>query len=321
MNSESPPPLTSCSPERAEGPETLFSIRAAANAAGISPQAIRMWEERYGRPKAVRLPSGHRRYTEAQLTWLRRVASALTLGHRPSEVIRLSPTELDALLDEELQATPLTDAGKQALEWIAAFRASDLRQWLRAEAHANDVVTFLSQRVAPLLQAVGRSWAEGNIQVRHEHAFTEVLQDELRRLRLNHVPTSRAAPIVLATLPGELHALGVYMIDLITASEGLHTHTLGADTPLDDIVDTVRDVGAHAVAISVSSNMSGTVVDRQLKQLRAQLPKEIALLVGGAGVERARRRPRGVEMPSGLRGWQAWVRAYRTPRSNSSPSN
>ena len=38
---------------------------------------MRIWERRYGRPEAVRLPSGHRRYTDAQVTWLRRVAEAL----------------------------------------------------------------------------------------------------------------------------------------------------------------------------------------------------------------------------------------------------
>ena len=86
----------------------LFSIGDVAEASGVSPDTLRMWERRYGRPVPVRLPSGHRRYTGEQLTWLRRVAEALAHGHRPRTVVCASDDELESLLESttEAETTP-----------------------------------------------------------------------------------------------------------------------------------------------------------------------------------------------------------------------
>ena len=62
-----------------------YSIGEIAERTGITVDTVRVWERRYGRPVPVRLPSGHRRYTEDHLVWLRRVAEALALGRRAGE--------------------------------------------------------------------------------------------------------------------------------------------------------------------------------------------------------------------------------------------
>ena len=75
-------------------PDELLSIGEVGEATGLSPHTIRVWERRYGRPAAVRLPSGHRRYTQDQVVWLRRIAEALANGHRPGKVLKLEEAEL-----------------------------------------------------------------------------------------------------------------------------------------------------------------------------------------------------------------------------------
>ena len=87
-------------------PAELYSIGAAAKASGISTDSIRIWERRYGRPKPVRLDSGHRRYTAEQIRWLRRVGEALAVGMRAGAVVPLSSEELDDLLGRGQAAPP-----------------------------------------------------------------------------------------------------------------------------------------------------------------------------------------------------------------------
>ena len=60
-------------PQPAES-EALYSIGEVSALTGLSTHTVRVWERRYGRPTAVRLPSGHRRYEEDQVAWLRAVA-------------------------------------------------------------------------------------------------------------------------------------------------------------------------------------------------------------------------------------------------------
>jgi DICT domain-containing protein len=63
---------------RAEGETeamTILAIKDVAERTGIAAGTIRMWEQRYGFPDPQRSPSGYRRYSEADVDLLRRVAA------------------------------------------------------------------------------------------------------------------------------------------------------------------------------------------------------------------------------------------------------
>ncbi len=47
---------------------------------GVAEPTLRMWERRHGFPNPTRTPSGHRRYTEAQLEQVRRVVAGRAAG-------------------------------------------------------------------------------------------------------------------------------------------------------------------------------------------------------------------------------------------------
>ena len=51
-----------------------LTIREVARETGVSEGTLRMWETRYGFPEPERLPSGHRRYSEADIAQVRQVA-------------------------------------------------------------------------------------------------------------------------------------------------------------------------------------------------------------------------------------------------------
>jgi len=118
----------------------LHSIGDVAEATGITPETLRIWERRYGQPVAVRVPRGHRRYTEEQITWLRRVAEALAHGHRPNKVLKLDEQELGALL-RDADAEPKVDmAIRDMLRWTVEFRGMKIRSALEAWWKPDDAV-------------------------------------------------------------------------------------------------------------------------------------------------------------------------------------
>jgi MerR family transcriptional regulator, light-induced transcriptional regulator len=51
-----------------------LTIREVARETGVSEGTLRMWETRYGFPEPTRLPSGHRRYSDDDVTQVRQVA-------------------------------------------------------------------------------------------------------------------------------------------------------------------------------------------------------------------------------------------------------
>lgn len=272
----------------------LLSIGDVAEATGISPDTIRVWERRYGRPRPHRLTSGHRRYTRDQVRWLRRVAEALARGHRPSRAVRASEAELDAILAEDVEGKEAREA-KALLDLVRAYARRELAGTLRSAWDKLGPDRFLSEFIGPLVTLVGREWSDGTLDVRHEHFLSEVLEDVLRSLRLT-LSAEEDAPVVLfATLPDEKHGIGLQMATLFCAAKGANTRLLGVETPIEEMARAAREVGADAVAVSVSLATGGVETDRLLSELRKTLPDEIRLVIGGRGARGVRRGPRGVE--------------------------
>lgn len=291
----------------------LYSIGDVAEASGVSPDTLRMWERRYGRPVPVRLPSGHRRYTGEQLTWLRRVAEALAHGHRPRNVVCASDEELDQLL-EQLQDNGVNPPEiEELLRLTIDFRGEELTQQLLASWHDLGPDRFLTQRVSPLMNAIGRAWADGELDIRHEHFTSELVADLLRTLRSGLVRAAHGPTIVLATLREETHGLGLQMCALVCALQRARARIVGVSTPNEEIAAAARELDADAVAISVSLATGGVETDRRLAELRSLLPESIRLVVGGAGARGVRRGPRGIEYAATLEDFRVWLASYQPP--------
>jgi DNA-binding transcriptional MerR regulator/methylmalonyl-CoA mutase cobalamin-binding subunit len=285
-----------------------YSIGDLASATGISPDTIRVWERRYGRPVPVRLPSGHRRYTEEDVRWLRRIAEALSRGHRAGKAVRATEQELDAMLAPETTRRTQSSSVKKALDLVRNYERTALVTALRHEWEHTDTPTFLIKTVAPLVTAVGRSWADGQLDLRHEHFVTEVLEDVLRTLRASIKPAQEPV-VLLTTLSGEQHGLGLQMLALLATHCEVGTRILGTETPQDEIVRAAEEMGAVAVAISVSLASGGVDTDRQLGALRGALPQDVQLVIGGKGARGVRRGPRGIIYLDGLAGATEWLRS------------
>ena len=283
-----------------------LSIGEVAQASGIGPDTIRVWERRYGRPRPVRLSSGHRRYTRDQVRWLRRVAEALARGHRPSAAVPASDRQLDELLGNGAE-TEAPAFVMELLELVRRYDRAALEAELRKAWKRHEAPGFLTEFVAPLVTQVGRAWSDGSLEVRHEHFLSEVLEDVLRSFRLGLDMPEKAPTVLLTTLPGEMHGIGLQMASLLAAYHGVRPRILGTSTPLEEILRAASETGADAVGISVSLATGGVDTDRQLQELRKGLPEEVHLVIGGRGARGVRRGPRGVEYADGLEGWGAWL--------------
>ena len=81
-----------------------LSIGALSRATGIAVETLRTWESRYGFPVPERKASGHRVYPVAAVPRLRRIAQALSLGHRAGQVVGASEESVARLLESSASA-------------------------------------------------------------------------------------------------------------------------------------------------------------------------------------------------------------------------
>lgn len=293
-----------------------LSIGSLAKATGVPVETLRTWEQRYGFPVAERKPSGHRVYALSNVGRLRRIADAIARGHRAGTVVGATDAELDRLLSATapppapgpLPVNPSQSSVDDLLAAVQAFDADRLTAALWSDWGRLGPIGFLQQTVAPLVERVGREWEEGRMQIRHEHFLSERLGDVMRAIRLPLDLTSAGPTVICATLPGETHELGLQMVALLLSSSRLRVLYLGTEIPPAELGRLAREMGARAVAISVSRASDVAAVTRQLTELRDALPRQVHLLVGGQGAPAGRA---DIVTVDGFGGLVRWAQALR----------
>jgi MerR family transcriptional regulator, light-induced transcriptional regulator len=290
-----------------------LSIGALSRATGIPVETLRTWELRYGFPVPERKPSGHRVYPVATVARLRRMALALARGHRAGEVVGASEEDLGELMKNAGRESVPTESPSapgalelpELLEAVKTFDSLRLMRILLADWARLSPVDFVEQRIGPLVAAVGVAWEEGRLLVSHEHFLSERVTDLLRSLRLPFEERARGPLVILATLPGEPHGLGLQMAALLVAWAGCRTLLLGTEMPVTQVASLARDSGAAAVALSLSLATRGARSNGQIRSLRQRLPRRVEILVGGAGAPETRA---GVENVADARRLEDWAR-------------
>jgi methanogenic corrinoid protein MtbC1 len=275
----------------------LLTIGALSTATGIPVDTIRTWERRYGYPLPERKPSGHRVYALSTVPRLRRVAQAIARGHRAAEVLPATEGALEVLL-ASLPPAITERAGAsgapgqsgmlmpadatEVLGWIRGFDAERLKRWFQTDWARLGPLQFLEYRAAAFLRAVGDAWAAKELEVRHEHFASAVLGDFLRSVRQPLDDRARGPIAALATLPGELHGLGLEMAALVFGLAEWRPLILGVDTPIEQIAALTKEVPIAAVALSCVQPQ-GSRRAAQVRALRRKLPRHLPLVVGGSG--------------------------------------
>lgn len=299
-----------------------LSIAAVERDTGLSKDTLRVWERRYGFPHPTRDGGGERAYPLDQVERLRLIKRLLDAGHRPGRVVRLAQEALQQLAD----ATGESDAAVRP-EWdeaavqdyLALVRRHDLpalrRQLMRDLARVG-LPRFLLGLLVPLTRAVGDAWLRGQVQVFEEHAFTEVLQGVLRQATSAlPAPLPDCSPrVLLSTLPGEPHGLGLLMVEALLANEGAACVPLGVQTPVWDMVLAAEAYRCDIVALGFSGCTHPHHTVEALHELRAKVSAGTAVWVGGSAPVLQRRRIDGVRVIDDLVGLPAAIMDWRAAR-------
>ena len=276
--------------------QVLNSIASVERETGIGKDTLRVWEKRYGFPIPARNARGERLYPAAQIEQLILVKRLLDKGIRPRKVVGLDCAALENMLVDEAVVVTASEPHIGVLfELIKTHQALSLRLALGRNLLERGIQLFLSTTVAPLSRLVGDAWMRGEIRIFEEHLYTEQMSAVLSAaISMGH--DIKGSPrVLLTTLPGEEHALGLKMAEALLCAQGAGCLMLGVQTPITEIVSAVQAHHSDIVALTFSEAVAAQQVKAGLQQLRYALPDEVVLWVGGAGVMRQRDAINGVQ--------------------------
>ncbi len=275
---------------------TNISIASAERETGVTKDKLRMWERRYGFPQPYRDAQGDRCYDSQQIERLRLIKRLLDTGHRPSNVVGLDMTALSKLVASSRRQDLMDDnpSPDVLLDLLRTADLPGLRDWLAQRLATEGLVPLVREQLGLMNAAVGEAWARGQLTIAQEHLYTEEVT-RLLRSGLQALPQPKERPqILLTTLPGEQHGLGLLMAEVLISAHGGGAINLGTEVPLSEIRQAARAHRCVAVALSFSAARGAQYVQQGVAALRAELDTNIALWIGGQGAQRYRADDPGV---------------------------
>ena len=263
-----------------------YSIKAAALAAGLSVEVLRAWERRYGAVAPGRDSVGRRGYSAADVARLRLLRSVTEQGHAIGRVATATDDELEKIAGEVGgPAQSIAARGQsyvqRAMHATAQSDSRGVEEVLLSAIALLPVNEVVHNVIVPLVREVGERWHAAELSIAQEHMVTDIVKRLVIAASRGYLRSSSSSSLVLATLSGERHEVGLLLCNWVAATHRHHVHYLGADCPPEEIARFAIDVKARAALISIVMPESIVAAVAQLRKLAAALSGHCEIWIGG----------------------------------------
>lgn len=271
-----------------------YNIAAVERDTGLSKDTLRVWERRYGFPKPLRDRHDERLYSLPQLEKLRLLRLLIDYGHRPGKIINRSVSELTQLISSRSPAQTPPPEIDGIIELLLRHDVENFRNALLQALMKQGLLRFVTETVTALNHWIGEAWLTGRVAIFDEHLYSEHIQNILRNAIIAQPGRGSAPRVLLTSLPGEKHRIGLLMVEAVLTADGAACVALGTETPVIDIKNAVPAYAVDVVALSFSSAVTQSAALAGLTELRSLLPEGVEIWGGGGALARTRKAPDGI---------------------------
>jgi len=235
--------------------DPIYNLKAVVERTGVSADALRAWERRYGLPDPARTQADHRVYSQRDIDVIRWLVARQDEGLRIGRAVKLWRS-LEREGQEPLRSMPLPSATRRRKERAVGDTVADLgKAWLSScltfdEKGAEQALTrafalyppdaVCSQIIAEGIAEIGQQWCEGKATPQQEHFASQLAVRRLDRLIAATPAPTRRGRILAASPPGEEHTIGLLTMTLLLRRAGWDVVYLGANVPLEEMEGTIE---------------------------------------------------------------------------------
>jgi len=136
----------------------------------------------------------------------------------------------------------------------------------------------------PVQYEIGRLWQTNKISVAQEHYCTGATQLVMSQLYpYLFTGKKKNRKLVTTCVPEELHEVGARMVTDFFEMDGWDTYYLGANMPIDSLVQYLSEIKPQCFAISATMTFHVSAVEEMIRKIRTayEVPDDLKILVGG----------------------------------------
>jgi methanogenic corrinoid protein MtbC1 len=195
--------------------------------------------------------------------WMDAVKKLLSAAHQ-QQILAIYQWMIDVHEDMVLIAEQSSDDADKSIShgdkrkerFLDALLNADHSETLAMALEVNDpagFASFLLEVIQPSMYEIGRLWEKGTISVAQEHLASSIvgrIMSQLYTMNVSVKPTRGRAVITAA--PNEFHELGAWMVSDLLELDGWQIRYLGANTPLEDLLNLLEAYKPQLLALSVT---------------------------------------------------------------------
>ncbi len=233
--------------------DPIYNLKAVVEQTGVSADALRAWERRYGLPLPSRTEAGHRSYSQRDIDAIKWLVARQDEGLRIGRAVKLWKT-LKEEGQDPLRSMPLPADGRVRREVAGQTIASLRDEWVSAslrfdERAAQSALTqalavyppdrACSQVILAGVAEIGRRWYSGEVTAHQEHFASQLAIRRLQTLLQAAPPPTRRGRVLTACPPHEEHSLGLLAFSLLLRRAGWSVTYLGPNVPCQRLEEAV----------------------------------------------------------------------------------
>jgi len=139
------------------------------------------------------------------------------------------------------------------------------------------------------MEIVGKRFADGEYFL-PELVFSGELLKQVNELVKPHIKqaaeTKRLGKIVLGTVAGDIHDIGLNIVDFMLDVNGFEVFNLGVDVPAEKFVEKVKETKAPVVGLSGFLTPAFDAMKETVEALeKAGLRKNVKIMIGGGQMD------------------------------------
>lgn len=245
-----------------------YTVNEVEERTSVPATTLRQWERRYGFPQPERSESGYRLYDEVDLERIGIMKRYIDDGVPASRAASLVKQS------EIKTSSPMASLQKELVRVLVNLDEAKGIELLNEAYALYSVDLVIFDVLAPAIVEIGELWHQGQINVTTEHFASSFIAGRLHNL-LGFSPNIRNAPsVIVACAPGEQHELAALMLAVCLRRAGYGVYYVGANTPIQDLIEMSLKVSPVAVMISASTPkaLEGLAVSKEvLKTMQGYL--------------------------------------------------
>jgi DNA-binding transcriptional MerR regulator len=247
-----------------------FSIKELESFTGIKAHTIRIWEQRYGILSPVRSDTNIRIYTDKDLKILLNVSLLNNLGHKISNISKMSEEEVTELIVKHSSPEHTDHKMMHTLKLsMLHYDETSFNNFVDPFIEQNGLEAAFKQVFLPFLRQIGYLWQTDAICPAQEHFISNLVRQkmfaQIEREKVN--PPHKETTFVLFLPDLEIHEISLIMMQFILKQRGYKTILLGQSVPMEDLLDVHKRLGSIEFVSIFTTNPPSVLAEDYLKKI------------------------------------------------------